>query len=365
MNILIPMAGAGTRFQKVGITTPKPLIEVLGKTLIEHSINSFDVEGRFIFITRDFADPAHNEQLSALLKQLRPESVEIRVKTLTSGATETALLAKDYIDNADPLVIYNCDQFINWDSSKFLEFVEAKDPDGALVLYNSRDPKNSFADVVDGRITRLVEKEAISDHALIGFHYWAHGADFVDSSSKLMDHFRQNGKPECYVSETYNYLPKGSEILPYHIADHVYVPLGTPEDVAKYVGKVKEFKTKKPKTLFIDIDGTLLKHVHSISQVYSEPSEALPGVVKKINEWDSHGHRIILCTARKESTRAITEQQLREHGIAWDQLVMGIGGGERVLINDKLNRTDVDRAVGVNVVTNEGFDTVSWADYDL
>jgi NDP-sugar pyrophosphorylase family protein len=365
MNIIIPMAGAGTRFQKVGITTPKPLIEVLGKTLIEHSINSFNVAGRFIFITREFDNPAHNDQLSALLKQLRPESVEIRVKKLTSGATETALLAQEYIDNQDPLVIYNCDQAINWDADSFLDFVNTKKPDAALVLYTSRDPKNSFAEIQDGLITRLVEKEAISDHALIGFHYWAQGRDFVGSSQQLMDYFRENGKPECYISETFNYLPDNSTILPYHIADHVYVPLGTPEDVARYVGKVNEFKTKKPKTLFIDIDGTILKHVHTISQVYSEPSCALPGVVNKINEWDSHGHKIILCTARKESTRAITEQQLREHGIAWDQLVMGIGGGERVLVNDKLNRLDTDRAVGVNVVTNEGFDSISWADYGL
>lgn len=365
MNIIIPMAGAGTRFQKVGITTPKPLIEVLGKTLIEHSINSFNVDGRFIFITREFDNPAYNDQLSALLKQIRPESIEIRIKKLTSGATETALLAQEYIDNRDPLVIYNCDQAINWDSTKFMQFVQDKNPGAALVLYNSRDPKNSFAEIIDGRISRLVEKEAISDHALIGFHYWARGSDFVNSSLQLMDHFRENGKPECYISETFNYLPNSTHILPYHIADHVYVPLGTPEDVARYVGKVNEFKTKKPKTLFIDIDGTILKHVHTISQVYSEPSRALPGVVNKINEWDSHGHKIILCTARKESTRAITEQQLREHGIAWDQLVMGIGGGERVLINDKLNRIDTDRAVGVNVVTNEGFDSISWADYDL
>ena len=71
MNIVIPMAGLGSRFAKVGINEPKPLIKVFGKTLIEHSINSFNVEGRFIFITREFENSSYNDELSALLKELQ------------------------------------------------------------------------------------------------------------------------------------------------------------------------------------------------------------------------------------------------------------------------------------------------------
>ena len=364
MNIIIPMAGAGSRFVKVGQKLPKPLITVLNKTLIEHSIDSFNVEGRFIFITRDFENPEDNETLSRILKEKRPESVEIRLSRMTGGATETVLAAKEYINNPDPLIVYNCDQLINWDARDFLSFVEKKDPDAALVLFNSRDPKNSFAAVEDGKITKLVEKKAISNHALIGFHYWRHGLDFVSSAEMLLEKFRQDGKPECYISETFNYM-EGKTILPYHISDNIYVPLGTPEDVAKYVGKVKEFKTGKSKTLFVDIDGTVLKHMHSITDVYNNDPIVLPGVVEKLNEWDSQGHRIIFVTARKESTRALTEQQLRKFGLAWDQLIMGVGNGERYLINDKLERKDMDRAAAINVVTDEGFNSVSWEDYDL
>jgi len=365
MNIIIPMAGAGSRFQKVGIKDPKPLISVLGKTLIEHSVDSFNVPGRFIFITREFDNPDDNVKLSALLKEIRPESVEIRLTTMTSGATESVLFAKDYIDNDDPLVIYNCDQLINWDSTDFLNFLDEKKPDAAVVLYNNKDPKNSFAEIENGVITNLVEKRAVSNHALIGFHYWARGKDFVTSAGLLMNNFRINGAPECYISETYNYMPNSSVNLPYHIANHLFVPLGTPEDVSKYIGKMKEFNTDKPKTLFLDIDGTLLKHQHTISDVYKHSAEVLPGVVEKINEWDSQGHTIILVTARKESTRELTERQLREFGIAWNHLIMGVGGGRRILVNDKLQEGDINRAVAVNVITNEGFQSISWQDYDL
>ena len=75
MNIVIPCAGLGSRFRESGILDPKPLIEVFGKTLIEYSINSFNVEGRFLFITREFEDKELNHKLSTLLKDLRPESI--------------------------------------------------------------------------------------------------------------------------------------------------------------------------------------------------------------------------------------------------------------------------------------------------
>jgi NDP-sugar pyrophosphorylase family protein len=357
------MVGLGSRFQKEGYTLPKPLIEVLGKTLIEHSINSFNVDGKFIFITRDFHNDEHNNELSKILKKLRPESVEIRLKRITSGAAESALAAKELIDNNDPLVIYNCDQYIDWDPEEFLKIINKKKPDAALVLYHSKDPKNSFAEIIDGRVTRLVEKQAVSDHALIGFHYWAHGEDFVASAEQLVDNFRAERKTECYISETFNYL-KDKNIMPYHVGNNVYVPLGTPEDVAKYVGKVKEFTNDKPKSIFIDIDGTILKHMHTISDVYHTEASVLLGVIEKLNEWDSQGYKIILTTARKESTRQLTEDQLRKFGIAWDFLIMGVGG-RRYLINDKLSVKDKDRAVGINVITNEGFKTVNWKELDL
>jgi NDP-sugar pyrophosphorylase family protein len=364
INIVIPMVGKGSRFQKVGIIDPKPLITVSGKTLIEHSIDSFNVPGKFIFLTRDFDNPEDNIALSKILKEKRPESVEIKLTAMTSGATESVLFAKELINNDDPLIVYNCDQLINWDSTDFLKFLEEKNPDAAVVLHNSQDPKNSFAEIDNGLIIRMVEKKAISNHALIGFHYWAKGKDFVSSATALMDNFRITGSPECYISETFNHL-KNKIILPYHIANHLYVSLGTPEDVSKYIGKISEFNTNKPKTLFLDIDGTLLKHQHTISDVYIQPAEILPGVVKKINEWDSQGHTIILVTARKESTRELTEQQLRQFGLAWNSLIMGVGGGCRYLVNDKLTFNDIDRAVSINVVTNEGFISTSWENYGL
>ena len=361
MQILIPMAGAGSRFGKAGYKMPKPLIEVAGKTLLEHSIDSFDVKGTFFFVTREFENPEWNQQIRQIIQRKRPESVQITLTHLTNGASQTCLAAANYINNDQPLVIYNCDQIFQWNPQEFLDFVAKKQPDGAVVLHNNRDPKNSFAEITDDRITKLVEKQAISNHALVGFHYWAKGEYFVNSATSLVEKFHVSGRPECYVSETYNYLlEEGKTILPYHISNNKFIPLGTPEDVNKYLGKIKEFYTAKPKTIFCDLDGTVFAHAHMISDVLTGDPTLLTGVREKFNSWDSQGHKIILVTARKESTRKFTQDALTRLGIAYDHLIMGVTSGPRVLINDKLDIDDPDRALAVNVVTDCGMDMIDW-----
>ena len=123
MNIVIPMAGLGTRFFNEGFTLPKPLIETNGKTLIEHSISTLGVQGKYIFITRKYDNPEHNVLLTKRLNEIQPNSIEIQLNEPTKGATETALAAKQYIDNNEPLIITNCDQITDWDASKFNEFI--------------------------------------------------------------------------------------------------------------------------------------------------------------------------------------------------------------------------------------------------
>jgi dTDP-glucose pyrophosphorylase len=366
MNIIIPMAGLGSRFSKNGIKTPKPLIEVDGKTLIEHSVESLGISGRYIFITRKYEDNEYNDKLSLILKKLDPESIQIQIDKVTSGCSETCLYAKEFINNDEELIITNCDQLMNWDANSFMEMVSPSAVDGSVVLFKSKDPKNSFAEIIGEHVTGIVEKNPISDNALVGIHYWKRGSDFVFSSENLLNHFRVSGLPECYISETYNYLiQQDKNILPFFIPKNSYIPLGTPEDISIYLGKLKEFYTEKPKTIFCDLDGTILKHCHKFSDLNKIEPEILPGVNAKFNAWDSKGYKIILTTARKESAREMTEAHLRSLGICWDHLIMGVSSGVRVLINDKLRDADKNRAICVNLITDSGFDSIDWEEYDL
>ena len=121
---------------------------------------------------------------------------------------------------------------------------------------------------------------------------------------------------------------------------------------------------ERPKTIICDIDGTLISHTTTPFDVFSENTKTtlLPGVKEKIDEWDSKCYKIILLTGRKESMRAQTVDQLKKFGIYYDQLVMGVGGGARVLINDlKPNLEDPNNptAIAVNIKRNEGLTSVN------
>ena len=209
------------------------------------------------------------------------------------------------------------------------------------------------------------EKKPISDLALIGLHYWKKGSDFVNSSREMI--FKNEMQVnEFYIAPTYNYLiSKGKKITNYHLNDNQYHSLGTPKDLHVYLVKKKEFSYDKPKTIICDLDGTIFKHCHRYSSLNEITPELNDGVIDKFNSWDSLGFKIILMTGRKESGRRITEAALERLGIPYDMLLMGVGNGPRVLINDKLNECDHDRAIAVNVVTDEGFNVIDWNKWSL
>jgi uncharacterized HAD superfamily protein len=115
----------------------------------------------------------------------------------------------------------------------------------------------------------------------------------------------------------------------------------------------------RPKTIIVDIDGTLLWHFGSIHEQMTKEPCVLRGVQKKFDEWDRKGYRIILLTGRKESLRKLTEKQLRSCCIFYDQLVMGVGGGVRVLINDLKANDNEPTAVAICVERNKGIEEVN------
>lgn len=110
----------------------------------------------------------------------------------------------------------------------------------------------------------------------------------------------------------------------------------------------------RPKTLIIDIDGLICEH-QPLRQNTREISQLklLAGTPEKFEEWDKKGYRIILITGRRESMRKATEKQLANCGIFYDQLIMGIGGGARVLINDE-KPDGTKTAFAINVPRNTG-----------
>lgn len=232
MNVLIPMAGAGSRFEKAGYTFPKPLIDVNGKPMIQVVVDNLNIEANYIYIVQKSHRTKYN--LDTLLNLITPGAKIVEVDGITEGAACSALLAKEYIDSEAPLFFANSDQFVEWNSTEFLYKMQENDADGGIVTFKSTHPKWSFARVNEfGHVTEVAEKNPISDNATVGYYYWKKGSDFVKYAEQMIAlNIRVNN--EFYLCPIYNEaLKEGKRILTYE-AKNMW-PLGTPEDLNTFL----------------------------------------------------------------------------------------------------------------------------------
>ena len=232
LNVLIPMAGAGSRFATAGYTFPKPLIDVEGKPMIQLVVENLNIDANYIYVVQK----SHREKfnLDTLLNLITPNCTIVEVDGVTEGAACTALLAKEFIDNGNPLFFANSDQFVEWDSNEFFYKMNENDCDGGIPVFRSTHPKWSFAKLdEDGFVTEVQEKNPISDLATIGFYYWKQGSDFVKYSEEMIEQeIRVNG--EFYVCPVYNNAIKGGLKVRTFDTPKMW-GLGTPEDLKHYL----------------------------------------------------------------------------------------------------------------------------------
>lgn len=205
LNIVIPMAGEGSRF-KERFSFPKPLVDVLTKPLIAWALESLKCEANYIFLVR--AEHLKQFNTESMLKFLTKGRYKIvPVDRVTEGAACTVLLAKDLINNSDPLVISNCDQFYDTDMADFY-YKNLNNPkiDGSILTFPSTHPKWSYVQKSDqGFVERVAEKEVISNEATVGVYAFRHGKDFVWAAEKMIaDNKRVKG--EFYVAPCINEL---------------------------------------------------------------------------------------------------------------------------------------------------------------
>jgi HAD superfamily hydrolase (TIGR01509 family) len=232
MNVLIPMAGAGSRFQQAGYTFPKPLIDVEGKPMIQVVVDNLNIDATYIYVVQKEHREKYN--LDTLLNLITPNCKIVEVDGLTDGAACTTLLAKEHIDNDAPLVMANSDQFVEWDSNEFMYKMIEQKVDGGILTFTATHPKWSFAKVDEyGYVTEVAEKNPISDIATVGIYYWAKGSDYVKYAEQMIDkNIRTNN--EFYTCPTFNEaIGDGKKIKTFNIEK--MWGLGTPEDLNYYL----------------------------------------------------------------------------------------------------------------------------------
>jgi dTDP-glucose pyrophosphorylase len=232
MNVLIPMAGAGSRFQQAGYTFPKPLIDVQGKPMIQVVVENLNIDATFIYVVQKEHRTKYN--LDTLLNLITPNCKVVEVDGITEGAACTTLLAKEYINNDEPLLMANSDQFIEWDSNEFMYKMNEQNLDGGIVTFKATHPKWSFAKIDEhGFVTEVAEKNPISDIATVGVYYWKRGSDYVTFAERMIErNVRVNN--EFYVCPVFNQaIQDGRRIKTFNVSG--MWGLGTPEDLVFYL----------------------------------------------------------------------------------------------------------------------------------
>ncbi len=236
LNIVIPMAGRGSRFANAGYKMPKPLIDVKGKYMIEVVTDNLRPLCKHRFIYLCLAEHIERYGLTEKLNSIAPGCVIVPVSQVTEGAACTVLLAEEYINSDEPMMIANSDQFVDININDYLK--KQGTSDGLIMTMTAYDNKWSFIKYDEnGFVTEVREKEVISDEATVGIYNFAKGSDFVAGAHEMIDrNIRANN--EFYVAPVYNILiEQGKKFAYYNIGSlqNGMWGLGVPEDLEVFL----------------------------------------------------------------------------------------------------------------------------------
>lgn len=241
LQIVIPMAGLGSRFANAGYDKPKPFIDVNGATMIERVLENLQTpDAKFILLARQEHVDAEPEIVRKLLARGDVEIVP--VSKVTEGAACTIALARPVLDPDAPMLIANCDQIIDFECAAYIRDAVSRDLAGSILVFHDkdRDPKWSFAKLgPDGLVTEVQEKKAISDLATVGLYYFARAHYFMDSA---LDMIAKNERVnnEFYVCPVYNYLIADKKTTGvFEVKPEAMHGIGTPADLDAYLDLLK------------------------------------------------------------------------------------------------------------------------------
>ena len=236
-NIVVPMAGRGSRFTEHGYTDSKPFIDVNGKPMIQRVIENLNIEfdSDYEFVIICLREDYDRYDFSIFDDIIGHENWEvICLPDVTEGAAQTILTAEQYINNDTPMLSFNSDQMIEYDEGVWDSFERY---DGGIPCFWGDSTDWSYAKVGDdGFVVEVAEKVQISNDATAGYYYWSKGSDYVKYAKQMIEeNSRTNG--EFYVAPVYNWAIKDGKKIAISMVDEIY-ELGTPEYLESYLNDI-------------------------------------------------------------------------------------------------------------------------------
>ena len=232
----MPMAGRGTRLQGYD-SYPKPLVKILGKTIVEWSIETLGLEGNYIFCCKK--EHIEKYEIDKILKTIVPNCNIISIDYQTKGTMQSVLEASNLINNDEELIISDTDHYLIWDNEFFNNEIRAKDIDGCVMVF-PEELNSTTASYVkldnDGFVVKSAEKQLISKIATVGVHYFKKGSDLVKLGKEMIER-GMNYNNEYYIAPVYNlFVESNKKIITYPVKK--MWALGSPEEVDLFL---KEF----------------------------------------------------------------------------------------------------------------------------
>ena len=239
INIVIPMAGLGSRFANAGYNLPKPLIDVDGAPMIERVLNNINIyNASYKLVIQDSQYHENSIFFKSLQKKFDIEY--IRINHITEGALMTVLYAHRWINNDTPLMIANSDQIVEIDFNLFFQDMKIENMDGSIMTFQSKEKKWSYIRLEHDKVVEVKEKEVISEFATTGIYLFNSGKAFIDSAlDMIVRNERVNN--EFYVAPVYNHMiNNGLKIGHYNVKKSSFYGIGTPDDLNIYLDYLNE-----------------------------------------------------------------------------------------------------------------------------
>jgi len=254
-NLLLPIAGKAQRFIDAGYTMPKALILAKNKHVIDWAMDSVDTKDcNLIFMVR--VDHVYNFSIDKILKQKFGEDITIvKLNKVTRGALETCTLAREYIDNDLPLIVYTPDVHFG---PVFNPDTISNDSDGFLLTFTANSPDHSYSEYDEkGIVSNVVEKEVISKEANVGLYHFKSGKTFLKYADEMI-HNEIMFKDEFYIAPMYNLMIRDGLKITAANTEKMHV-LGTPHQFEFFCKRVITRFGDRPIALASDHSGYVAK----------------------------------------------------------------------------------------------------------
>lgn len=244
-ELIIPMAGEGRRFQEVGITTPKPLIDVCGSKMFSLVVKNLNYPWiQSVTLISRFGAELDSE-IQGLSKVLNKPVRHLSIPEVSQGPADTARMAVEEFNIEGPILIANSDQLVD---PNFSIRPQADGLDGWIPTFQNSDPKWSYLQMDEfGYVSQIAEKVVISCHATAGLYFFQSASTFRDLVNEMeRDGIRTNG--ELYVAPAYNLLiSKGGRVLSVDLGDYGenFWGIGTPQDLKDFLNSSARSKVIK------------------------------------------------------------------------------------------------------------------------